>query len=116
LSEGLIDSKKLHQVMDKIKQLAKEQLASGSKEIDYSKLIEFLKDKELGFVDDRRDSFEEPVKADGAVEEQERWNSVVDFMRSNPKLLMQMIPDPDSQNYTNVDGRIMDSNCLQQAD
>ena len=84
----MIDAKRMYQIMSKIKELAKEQLNTGSKEIDYQKLIEFLKDKDLGFVNDDRDSFEEPVKADGATEEQERWNNVIDFMRSNPKLLM----------------------------
>lgn len=38
--------------MNKIKELAKAQLASGSKDIDYQKLIEFLKNKDLGFVKD----------------------------------------------------------------
>lgn len=68
--DGLIDSRRLHQIMNKIKELAKEQLASGSKEIDYQQLIEFLKNKDLGFVgDEANPDFEEPTKADGAKEE-----------------------------------------------
>lgn len=56
--------------MNKIKELAKEQLASGSKEIDYQKLIEFLKNKDLGFVgDEANPDFEEPTKGDGSKEE-----------------------------------------------
>ena len=113
LNEGLIDVNRIYQIVEKIKQLARAQIDSGSKDIDYMQLVEFLKNKDLGFVENATvdDPFQEPEQEDDEVVKQERWDNIVQFMRNNPKLLMQMIPDPQAQIYPDYD-----STVLQQAD
>lgn len=97
LSEGLIDPKRVHQIVGKIKELAREQVQKGSKDINYMELVEFLKNKDLGFVGraEGNDAFVEPEKTELDDVADEQWDQVVTFMRNNPKLLMQMVPDGD---------------------
>jgi len=52
LSNDLLDINRIYQIIEKIKQLARAQIDSGSNDIDYLQLVEFLKNKDLGFVDE----------------------------------------------------------------
>ena len=60
-------------------------------------LVEFLRNKDLGFVGsaDGDDTFAEPEPTELAELADQQWDHVVTFMRNNPKLLMQMVPDGD---------------------
>jgi len=83
----------------KIKELARDQIDNGSKDINYMELVEFLKSKDLGFMGaaDGNNAFVEPEPTELDEEADENWAQVVTFMRNNPKLLMQMVPDGDDQ-------------------
>ena len=52
LSNDLLDINRIYQIIEKIKQLARAQIDSGSNDIDYLQLVDFLKNKDLGFVDE----------------------------------------------------------------
>mmetsp|Transcript_35433 Transcript_35433/g.54210 ORF Transcript_35433/g.54210 Transcript_35433/m.54210 type:complete len:226 (+) Transcript_35433:487-1164(+) len=95
LTECLIDAKRVFTIVEKIKDLAKEQLARGSKDIDYESLVDFLKKKDHDLLDEnvQDDSFAEPQFEPTQAEQDDKWNKIIIFMRNNPKLLMQMIPD-----------------------
>lgn len=99
LSDALIDQKRVHQIVLKIKELARDQIDNGSKDINYMELVEFLKSKDLGFMGraDGNSAFAEPEPTELDEEADENWAQVVTFMRNNPKLLMQMVPDGDDQ-------------------
>lgn len=92
LVESLIDMNRVYLVMGKIKELARQQVLQGSKDIDYDELVAYLQQ-----LDD--DSNQEIVNAmaDPQQDQEARWARILDFMRSNPKLLMQMIPDTEKQ-------------------
>lgn len=96
LTEGLIDGNRLYQLVEKIKELAREQLRTGSKDIDYGKIVDFLKGRDLGFVETKNCAFAEPEKTEAEAEKKEKWDKILAFMRNNPKLLMQMLPDNES--------------------
>lgn len=91
LSQNLIDINRVHQIMLKIKELARNQALEGSKNIDYQQLVVFL--HEL----DQRGDFDGNTDLD--TDENEKWQQIIDFMRNNPKLLMQMIPDSDGIDF-----------------
>lgn len=82
LFNELIDANRVQQVIGKIKDQAKEQEEDNSKDINYSEIVEFLNKKDMGmnvsYPENREDL---------------KWNNVVNFMRANPKLMMEMIPD-----------------------
>lgn len=90
LHEGLIDPRRVHQIVGKIKDLARDQVEKGSKDINYMELVEFLRNKDLGFVGsaDGDDAFAEPEPTELEELADEQWDHVVTFMRNNPKLLM----------------------------
>lgn len=95
LNDGLIDPRRVHQIVAKIKDLARDQVEKGSKDINYMELVDFLRNKDLGFVagTEGDDAFAEPERAELEELADEQWGHVVAFMRNNPKLLMQMVPD-----------------------
>lgn len=59
----------------------------GSKDIDYEELVTFL------HALDRNDKRVLDATSDPQEDQERRWSQIVVFMRNNPKLLMQMIPD-----------------------
>ena len=123
LANGLIDDQRLFSVMTKLKQLAYKQLENGQTEINYKEIVEYVKDKEGVFADDLvsdgatliddqskegkvteraagitsfKDLVRRPDEVGIANEEDEknrRWGECVEFLRNNPKLLLQMVPD-----------------------
>ena len=113
LATGLIDDTRLFSVMTKLKELAYKQLESGSTQINYKEIVEYVRDNEGVFADDLKpegaDSGGEPAKkelpgvasfkdivvrpdevgiANQDDEKKRRWGQCVEFLRNNPKLLL----------------------------
>ena len=93
---------RVYLVVSKIKEIARQQALDGSKDINYEQLVDFLQ-----HMDDK-----EILKAttDPKEDQDKRWEQIVVFMRNNPKLLMQMIPDAVNGNmaiYDNQKGMVM---------
>ena len=112
LTSGLINQDRLYRIMNKLKELAMKQLESGSKEIDYKEIVEYVKSEDGIFADEfgqkqvaqsrleldksLKDIVDEPEHvsvANAEDEKQRRWGECVGFLRKNPKLLLQMLPD-----------------------
>lgn len=106
LRHGLIDPKKAFKVMMKIKEIATLHIDQGIKEIDYNEIVRFLKEEDIYdeekkanvFEQEQVDPNDEPIKSkilykDPEPDKPEQWQQVVDFMRKNPRLLLQMLPD-----------------------
>lgn len=98
--------------MNKLKELAFQQLQKGSKEINYKEIVEYVKSEQGVFADEFHDSKvgqskldldkslreivtePETVSVANAEEEKQRkWGECVGFLRNNPKLLLQMLPN-----------------------
>ena len=127
LASGLIDCDRIYSVMNKLKELAYKQLQSGSDKINYSEIVNYLRDTEGFFADeiilkdDRKKAYigeadltklnsdEDTLKTSSVQkiadepalvglendedEKKRRWNMTLAFLRNNPKLLLQMIPN-----------------------
>ena len=52
LASGLINQDRLYRIMNKLKELAMKQLESGSKEIDYKEIVEYVKSEDGIFADE----------------------------------------------------------------
>ena len=52
LATGLIDQDRLYSVMNKLKDLALQQLQKGSKEIDYKAIVEYVKNEQGIFAEE----------------------------------------------------------------
>ena len=52
LARGLIDQDRIFSVMNKLKELAYKQLQSGSNQINYREIVEYLRDSEGFFADE----------------------------------------------------------------
>lgn len=97
LTSGLIDSDRIFLIMNKLKELAHRQLETGSKEIDYQEVVEFIQTANLvdlpkPKVSEGRTGSAEAVPLHCDADEL-RWKTCLEFLRKNPRLLMQMIPD-----------------------
>ena len=108
--------------MTKLKDLARKQLESGSTQINYREIVEYVRDHEGVFAADLKpeggentasidkdesqdrpagvasykDIVPRPDEVGIANQEDEknrRWGQCVEFLRNNPKLLLQMLPD-----------------------
>ena len=113
LATGLIDDTRLFSVMTKLKELAYKQLESGSTQINYREIVEYVRDNEGVFASDLNLEGAEPKQqlpgvasfkdivvrpdevgiANQDDEKKRRWGQCVEFLRNNPKLLLQMLPD-----------------------
>jgi len=107
--------------MNKLKELAYKQLQSGSDQINYAEIVTYLKNSEGFFADEiiskeergkiyagetvvdiaKTDSVENIASEPAVVglgtnqaEQERRWGQCMHFLRNNPKLLLQMIPNP----------------------
>ena len=85
LYDELIDANRLQQVVQKIKEQAKEKEEDENKDINVAQIADFLREKDMG----TNQRTAKPTDAG--------WTGVVSFLRANPKLLMEMIPgsEPD---------------------
>jgi hypothetical protein len=66
LNHELLDTNRIFQIVEKIKQIAKAQLENGSKDIDYLQLVQFLQNNENVLInqDGFQDEFREPEAQD----------------------------------------------------
>ncbi|CDW76668.1 UNKNOWN [Stylonychia lemnae] len=121
---GLIDQKKAYKLMLKIKEVASQQFERGRKEIDYNEIVKYLKDQEL-YEDDnlkldgdlKVHPNSEPIQTKVVEKEvftYDHWRQVLDFMRKNPKLLMQMLPDTQDDDYYYMEPAQKNKNKLHQ--
>jgi len=95
--------------MLKIKEVAQKQVYErGSKQIDYTEIVQYLEEEDQYLTEGekskihqlqtahvQRYSTAEPKKTKIPQEEvldDTKWIQVVDFMRKNPKLMLQMLP------------------------
>jgi hypothetical protein len=92
LATGLIDSDRLFLIMNKLKDLARKQLETGSKEIDYNEVVQFIQtanliDLPIQTMPEGRSGSQEaaPLHCD---EEQLKWKTTLEFLRKNPRLLI----------------------------
>ena len=97
--------------MNKLKELAMKQLENGSKEIDYKEIVEYVKNENGIFAEEFHEkigpnrldldkSLKEIVTepetvslANAEDEKNRRWGECMGFLRNNPKLLLQMLPN-----------------------
>eukprot|EP00347_Sterkiella_histriomuscorum_P021712 403333026 len=112
---GLIDQHKAYKLMMKIKEVANIQVERGNKQIDYNEIVKFLQEEELYENEkglQQQQEFEvhpnsEPIKSKVQNNKQritqEMWTQVIDFMRKNPKLLMQMLPNEQEEETSKND-------------
>ena len=73
LSQNLLDPNRIYQIVEKIKELARQQLANGNNDINFDELVAFLANKELGFVGDAPDALGEPKQILLEKDKDVRW-------------------------------------------
>lgn len=50
LSEGLIDIDRVYGIVEKIKEIARDQITQGSRDINFEELVEFLQTRDSDFI------------------------------------------------------------------
>ena len=111
LRYSLIDENRLYRIMLKIKEVAQKQIQDkGSKQIDYIEIVSYLEEEDqLLKKGSDYEEFQEKYNAQQVkyptaeprktkipkeeVIDENQWIHIVDFMRKNPKLMLQMLPD-----------------------
>ena len=73
LSQNLLDPNRIYQIVEKIKELARQQVANGNKDINFDELVAFLANKELGFVGNEPDTLGEPKQILLEKDKDVRW-------------------------------------------
>ena len=108
---SLIDPSRVYKIMLKIKEIAQKQVYErGTKQIDYTEIVQFLEEEDQFLTEGEKSQMHqnqnkhlqrvptaEPRKTKIPIEEidDSQWVQIVDFMRKNPKLMLQMLPDTD---------------------
>ena len=85
LSNGLIDPDRLFDVMNKVKSMV-----TSSKIISYQEICSYI-ENESKYIQNQDVDIEGQQHIQDL--EERKWSECVDFMRKNPKLMMQMLPD-----------------------
>ena len=80
--DGLIDPRRVAKVVQKIKDLARKQYAENNKEINYSELVEFIKQDEIEspYRRTNKDIFTAPPQdpaVDAKRKKDEDWGGIV---------------------------------------